>query len=231
MAFNKEYWMPSKEGEQPEIETVANDGPDLSDTEALKYFADKLKMASKIPFSRFDKDSPATYEMAAEGMQRDEIKFAKFVSRLRLRFSELFNKILERQLVLKGVISSEEWLEFKNAFKYDFAQDNYFAELKKTEVLRDRVSMLRDMNDYVGKYYSNEYIRKNVLYQTDDDIEQIDKQIQEEQTNSQYNPSMDSGENDGDGQEEQPVAQPPLNTKPENVKLPNSAGTPPGFAQ
>jgi len=230
MTMLEDFWLPRREGGKGTEITTLPGGQNLGDLDDVVYFQRKLYKSLNVPISRLDADATFNLGRATE-ISRDEIKFAKFISRLRLRFSELFNKILERQLVLKGVISSEEWLEFKNAFKYDYAQDNYFAELKKTEVLRDRVSMLRDMNDYVGKYYSNEYIRKNVLYQTDADMEQIDKQIQEEQANSQYNPSMDSGENDGDGQEEQPVAEPLLNTKPENVKLPNSAGTPPGFAQ
>jgi hypothetical protein len=102
----------------------------------------------------------------------------------------LFSKILERQLVLKGVITLDDWSEFRNVFKYEYSEDNHFAELKNTEVLRDRVSMLRDVDDYVGKYFSNEWVRRNVLYQSEEDMEEIDKQIKEEENIPQYNPQV-----------------------------------------
>jgi hypothetical protein len=146
MAFNKEYWMPSKEGEQPEIETVSNDGPDLSDTDALKYFADKLKMASKIPFSRFDKDSPATYEMSAEGLIREEIKFEKFVNRLRSSFQELLIKPLYLQMMLKHPELKHD-INFKNQIALRFQADNMFAELKNMEIIQKRVDFISSVKD------------------------------------------------------------------------------------
>ena len=98
MPFNKEYWLPSKDGEQPEISTIGGDGPDLGDTESLKYFADKLKLASKIPFSRFDKEGGSSYDMDASGMLRDEIKFSKFIDRLRSIFQEILIKPVYLQM-------------------------------------------------------------------------------------------------------------------------------------
>ena len=146
MAFNKEYWMPSKEGEQPEIETVANDGPDLSDTEALKYFADKLKLASKIPFSRFDKDSPATYEMSAEGLIREEIKFEKFINRLRSSYQELLVKPLYLHIMLKHPALKND-LNFKNQVSLRYNADNMFAELKEMEIIQKRVDFISSVKD------------------------------------------------------------------------------------
>jgi hypothetical protein len=104
-----------------------------------------------------------------------------------MRFSDLFVRILEKQLILKGIITSEDWAEFKANFKFEYAEDNHFAELRNTEILRDRVSMLRDVDDYAGKYYSHEWIRRNVLHQTEEDMREIDEQILEEKDNPQYN--------------------------------------------
>tara|TARA_Y100000389_G_C17471218_1_gene531191 strand:+ start:6546 stop:8138 length:1593 start_codon:yes stop_codon:yes gene_type:complete len=146
MAFNKEYWMPSKEGETPEIETLGGEGPDLNDTDALKYFADKLKMASKIPFSRFDKDSPATYEMSAEGLIREEIKFEKFINRLRSSFQEILVKPLYLQMILKHPELKDD-VNFKNQISLRFQADNMFAELKQMEIVQKRVDFIASVND------------------------------------------------------------------------------------
>jgi hypothetical protein len=146
MAFNKEYWMPSKEGETPEIETLGGEGPDLNDTDALKYFADKLKMASKIPFSRFDKDSPATYEMSAEGLIREEIKFEKFINRLRSSFQEILVKPLYLQMILKHPELKDD-INFKNQISLRFQADNMFAELKQMEIIQKRVDFISSVKD------------------------------------------------------------------------------------
>ena len=150
MAFNKEYWMPSKEGEQPEIETLGNDGPDLSDTDALKYFADKLKLASKIPFSRFDKDSPATYEMSAEGLIREEVKFEKFVTRLRSSFQELLVKPLYLQMILKHPELKND-VNFKNQISLRYNADNMFAELKEMEIMQKRADFIVSLKDSLSE--------------------------------------------------------------------------------
>lgn len=146
MAFNKEYWMPSKEGEQPEIESIGGEGPDLSDTDSLKYFADKLKLASKIPFSRFDKDSPATYEMSAEGLIREEVKFDKFVNRLRSAFQEVLVKPLFIQMCLKYPALSKD-VNFRNQIALRYNADNMFAELKEMEIMQKRLDFIGSMKD------------------------------------------------------------------------------------
>jgi len=146
MAFNKEYWLPSKEGETPEIETLGADGPDFNDTDTLKYFADKLKMASKIPFSRFDKDSPATYEMSAEGLIREEIKFEKFVNRLRSTFQEILVKPLYIQMCLKFPHLKND-VNFKTQISLVFNSDNMFAELKEMEIFQKRIDFISQLKD------------------------------------------------------------------------------------
>ena len=108
------------------------------------------------------------------------MKFTKFVGRLRKKFTELFNDLLRTQLIIKGVISETEWPMIRDNIFYDFLQDGHFAELKTAEMLKDRIALANDVRDYVGKYFSVEYVRKNILKQSDADIEKIDKQIKQE---------------------------------------------------
>lgn len=144
MPFNKEYWLPSKDGETPEISTIGGDGPDLGDTESLKYFADKLKVASKIPFSRFDKDSPSTYDMDASGMMREEIKFAKFVNRLRSIWQEILVKPLYLQMCLNHPELKND-VAFKAGLGLNFVKDNVFEELKEMELQSKRVDFIGNL--------------------------------------------------------------------------------------
>jgi hypothetical protein len=144
MPFNKEYWLPSKDGESPEISTIGGDGPDLGDTESLKYFADKLKVASKIPFSRFDKDSPSTYDMDASGMMREEIKFAKFVSRLRSIWQEILIKPIYLQMCLNHPELKND-VAFKSGLGLNFMKDNVFEELKEMELQNKRVDFIGNL--------------------------------------------------------------------------------------
>ena len=116
---------------------------------------------------------------AAE-ISRDEVKFTKFVGRLRKKFTELFSDLLRTQLILKGVIADEDWATIASVITYDFVQDGHFAELKESEMMKDRIALLQSMESYVGKYFSNNYIRKYILKQTDKDIEDIDSEIKKE---------------------------------------------------
>ncbi len=144
MPFNKEYWLPSKDGEQPEISTIGGDGPDLGDTESLKYFADKLKLASKIPFSRFDKDGGSTYDMDASGALRDEIKFSKFVNRLRSIFQEILIKPVYLQLCLNHPELTND-IAFKAGLGLNFVKDNLFEEMKEMDLQTKRVDFIGNM--------------------------------------------------------------------------------------
>tara|TARA_B110000902_G_scaffold261435_1_gene336209 strand:- start:753 stop:1184 length:432 start_codon:yes stop_codon:yes gene_type:complete len=131
-------------------------------------------------------DTEAGFSLGrASEISRDEIKFSKFINRLRSRFSSLFDKILEKQLILKGIIRPEEWPEIQASIRYDFMQDNYFEELKESEVLRERLNLLRDIDDYVGKYYSAEWVRKNVLMMNEDEIENMRDEIQQDDEDSE----------------------------------------------
>jgi hypothetical protein len=201
MTMLEDFWLPRREGGKGTEITTLPGGQNLGQMDDVVYFQRKLYKSLNVPVTRLDPEQSYNFGRATE-ISRDEVKFAKFVTRLRGKFSELFNKILEKQLILKGVITSEDWQEFKSNFKYEYSEDNHFSELRNTEILRDRVSMLRDIDDYTGKYYSHEWIRRNVLYQTERDIKEIDEQIVEEQDNPQYNPPVEMG-SDGQPVEDQ----------------------------
>ena len=211
MTMLEDFWLPRREGGKGTEITTLPGGQNLGQMDDVTYFQNKLYKALNVPIGRMDPSAQYSFGRATE-ITRDEVKFAKFITRLRMRFSDLFTRILEKQLILKGVITSEDWAEFKTNFKFEYAEDNHFAELRNTEILRDRVSMLRDADDYTGKYFSHEWIRRNVLYQTDEDMQEIDKQIAEEVNNPQYNqPEI--------GPDGQPV--------PGTGMQPDDGGTPP----
>ena len=144
MPFNKEYWLPSKDGESPEISTIGGDGPDLGDTESLKYFSDKLKLASKIPFSRFDREGGNTYEMDASGMMRDEIKFSKFIDRLRSIYQEILIKPVYIQMCLNHPELKND-VSFKAGLGLKFVKDNVFEEMKEMELQTKRVDFIGNL--------------------------------------------------------------------------------------
>ena len=195
MTMLEDFWLPRREGGKgTEIQTLPG-GQNLGQIDDIIYFQRKLYKALNVPISRLDPESQYNFGRATE-ISRDEVKFAKFVTRLRMKFSDLFNKILEKQLILRGVITLDDWAEFRYNFKYEYSEDNHFAELRNTEIMRDRISMLRDIDDYAGKYFSHEYIRRSVLYQSDKVIEEIDEQIKEENDNPQYNAPMPGGPED-----------------------------------
>jgi len=202
MTMLEDFWLPRREGGKGTEITTLPGGQNLGQIDDIIYFQRKLYKSLNVPITRLDPEQNYNFGRATE-VSRDEVKFAKFVTRLRGKFSELFNKILEKQLILKGVITSEDWQEFKTNFKYEYSEDNHFAELRNTEILRDRISMLRDIDDYTGKYYSHEWVRRNVLYQTEEDMKEIDEQIVDEMDNPQYNP-----EPPGMGPDGQPMEAP-----------------------
>ena len=220
MTMLEDFWLPRREGGKGTEITTLPGGQNLGQIDDIVYFQRKLYKSLNVPISRLDPEQNYSFGRATE-ISRDEVKFAKFVTRLRGKFSELFNRILEKQLILKGIITSEDWQEFRTNFKYEYSEDNHFAELRNTEILRDRISMLRDIDDYAGKYYSHEWIRRNVLYQTEEDIEEIDEQIAEEQDNPQYNPPVEMGPDgqpmDGAGPEDTSGALGPDTGKPTKV--------------
>ena len=179
MSMLEDFWLPRREGAKgTEVSTLAG-GQNLGEISDVVYFQKKLYKALNVPISRMESEAGFNLGRAAE-ISRDELKFTKFVARLRKRFTQMFNDILKTQLVLKGVMTIEDWTNIKEHIQYSFLKDGYFAELKNAEILRERINLAEQISPYVGKYYSVEYIRKNILRQTDEDIAEIDRQIANE---------------------------------------------------
>jgi len=175
----EDYWLPRREGGKgTEISTLPG-GQNLGEIEDVQYFQRKLYQSLNVPMSRLEADNSFNLGRASE-ITRDELKFSKFIARLRYRFSELFHILLERQLLLKGIITKQEWNDIKGQIYYDFLEDNHFSELKNAEIMRERLNTLRDIDEYVGKYYSTNWVRKNILMQTEEEIDEINKEIEDE---------------------------------------------------
>ena len=179
MSMLEDFWLPRREGGRGTEITTLPGGQNLGELEDVKYFQKKLYRALNVPESRLESESTFNLGRAAE-ITRDEIKFQKFVTRLRKKFSELFHDLLKTQLILKGVISIEEWDEMSEHIQYDFIADNYFAELKEKEIMTERLNLLATMDPFAGKYFSLDYLRRQILKQTDAEITEIDKQIEKE---------------------------------------------------
>ena len=181
MTMTEDLWFPRRGGERTtEVDTLAGgNAAGLTGDENLQYFQRKLYKSLKVPLSRLEPETMASFGRSSE-ITRDELKFGKFIQRLRNRFSSLFTQILEKQLILKGIMTPEEFAEIKNDLRYDFIQDNYFTELKEAEIARERLTTLREVEDHIGTYYSREWVRKNVLRMSDEDIKEMDKQIAKE---------------------------------------------------
>ena len=183
MSMTDDFWLPRREGGKGTEITTLPGGQNLGELDDVLYFQKRLFKALNVPISRMETENSFSLGRATE-ISRDEIKFSKFISRLRSRFSTLFDKVLEKQLILKGIIKPEEWGEIQASIRYDFMQDNYFEELKESEVLRERLGMLRDIDEYVGKYYSADWVRKNVLMMNEDDIEKMRDEIEADEEDS-----------------------------------------------
>jgi hypothetical protein len=189
----EDFWMPRREGGRgTEIQTLEG-GQNLSEMDDVKYFQKKLFQSLNVPSSRLEESTGFNLGKASE-ISRDEVKFFKFIERLRMKFSELFLELLRVQLILKGIIREDEWEEIEDRLGFQFAKDSHFSELKESEVLKDRLQSARDAEDFVGKYYSREWVRRKILRQTEDDIEQIDKQISmEEKSGVLMMPGQEAG--------------------------------------
>ena len=187
MTMLEDYWLPRREGNRGTEITTLPAGQNLGELTDVNYFQKKLYRALNVPSSRLEAEQTFNVGRSTE-ISRDEVKFAKFVNRLRLKFSALFLKSLEKQLVLKGVMTLDEWKEIVQDISFDFARDNYFSELKDLDIMRERVAIMRDMDDFAGKYVSHTWMRKNILRQTDEEIELEDEQINGEYSDPRFPP-------------------------------------------
>ena len=192
MSMLEDFWLPRREGGRGTEITTLPGGTNLGEIEDIIYFKKKLYKALGVPVSRLEPEGSFSLGRATE-ISRDEVKFGKFINRLRYRFTTLFDDILGKQLQLKGILSKEDWDIIKTLVEYNFRQDAHFSELKHTEIMRERLEIAQTMDEYVGKYYSKQWLRKNVLNQTEEEIRAIDQEMAKE---------IDSGEVDPFEQEQ-----------------------------
>ena len=189
MTMLEDFWLPRREGGRGTEITTLPGGQNLGEIDDIVYFQNLLYRSLNVPTTRLQPETSFSLGRATE-ITRDEVKFSKFITRLRNKFSTLFMKLLERQLILKGICTPEDWKEWEYDIDFRFAVDNYFSEMKQMEMLRDRVGLMRDMDEYIGKYYSHEYVRRYILQQSEEDMKDIDEQIKQEKKDPRY-PSED----------------------------------------
>jgi len=175
----EDFWMPRREGGRGTEITTLDGGQNLGEMDDVNYLLKKLYRSLNVPVSRMEPETGFNMGRSAE-ITRDEVKFFKFIEKLRMRFCEIFSQLLRTQLVLKGIMSESDWNLISPSIRYKFNQDSYFTELKETEIIKERLDILTQMDEYVGKYYSSEWIRKNILRQSEEDINIMDIQIQKE---------------------------------------------------
>ncbi len=181
MSMLEDFWLPRRDGGRgTEISTLPS-GQNLGEIEDIEYFRKKLYQSLSVPISRIEGTEQTAFNLGrASEINRDEIKFAKFIAKLRHRFSHLFTDLLRIQLLLKGIINEEDWFEIKDDIDYVWTKDSHFAELKNNEILRERFEILQTMEEYIGKYVSQDWVRKNILHQSDEEIKEMQKQIDKE---------------------------------------------------
>lgn len=220
LSMLEDFWLPRREGGRgTEISTLPG-GQNLGEIEDVKFFEKKLYKSLGVPVSRLEPQDGFTLGRTAE-VTRDELKFNRFIQRLRKKFTGLFDELLKTNLILKRICTEEEFKQFKEQFWYDFKKDNNINELKESELISNRIVTLQLVDPYVGRYYSKEWIRKHILHQTELDIKEIDEQIAQELPNDTMmqqvagiNPdgtSMQAGQdNSNSGQEINPETEQPM---------------------
>ena len=180
MSMLEDFWLPRREGGRGTEITTLPGGQNLGELTDIEYFQKKLYRALGVPETRIAGGGDGFNLGRSSEILRDELMFSKFVGRLRKRFANLFNDLLRTQLLLKNIVSPEDWEHMSDHIQYDFLYDNHFAELKEAELLTNRLTLATTIEPYIGKYYSTEYVRKKILRQTDSEIIEIDMQIEDE---------------------------------------------------
>jgi hypothetical protein len=176
LSMMEDFWMPRREGGKGTEITTLPGGQGLGDIADINYFQTKLYQALNVPVSRLQPQQGFSLGRSSE-ITRDEIKFNKFIERLRKRFSMVFSETLKLQLILKGIINLDDWNSIVQDVRFDYQEDNNFAELRDTDIMMNRLNVLQTIDQYVGKYYSQEYVRRFILKQSEDEIKDIDNQI------------------------------------------------------
>jgi hypothetical protein len=191
MSMLEDFWLPRREGGRGTEITTLPGGQNLAEIDDVEYFKKKLYQSLNVPSSRMESDNGFNMGRSSE-ISRDELKFNKFTNRLQKKFARVFTDLLRTQLILKEVVSGEEFDKMKDFIQYDYTADNHFTELKEQEILRERLDALQTASEYVGKYFSKEYVRKYILRQTEEEIKDIDSQIEQEKADG-----GDTGGGDG----------------------------------
>ena len=179
MSMLEDFWLPRREGGRGTEITTLPGGSNLGEIDDILYFQKKLYRSLNIPISRLESESTFNLGRGAE-ITRDEVKFTKFVQKLRRKFNVLFNNILKTQLILKGVVAEEDWLSIKDNLSYMYMKDGHYAELRDMDVLRDRLEVLNTIEPYIGQYFSKKYVQKHVFRMSDDEIDSMQKEIDAE---------------------------------------------------
>tara|TARA_Y100001937_G_scaffold128764_1_gene207740 strand:+ start:3332 stop:4852 length:1521 start_codon:yes stop_codon:yes gene_type:complete len=192
MSMLEDYWLPRRDGGRGTEISTLDGGQNLGEMEDVEYFKKKLYRSLNVPVTRLEADNGFNMGRASE-INRDELKFNKFIRKLQSQFAELFNNFLRVQLITKGIIKEDEWDSMVQSIAYDFVADSVFAESKEIEKLKERMEILRDIGEYEGKFYSTKWIQKNILRMTDEDIEQEQTQIEQEKAER-----AEAGEDEGD---------------------------------
>ena len=212
MSMLEDFWLPRREGGKGTEITTLPAGQNLGQIEDVQYFQKKLLQSLSVPYSRMDQQNGGG--LAGIGrtteLTRDELRFNKFINRLRNKFSQLFDHALRVQLSLKGVCTEEEWDKFREDIYYDYKKDNNFVELKEADLLQQRLSILNLVEPYVGKYYSQEWVKKNILRLTDEEIEEMQKQIDDEPPPVQMGPDGQPLDQGQDQEQATPEQYPPV---------------------
>ena len=179
MSMLEDFWLPRREGGRGTEITTLPGGQNLGEMEDVQYFQRKLYRSLNIPVSRLEQEAGFNLGRGAE-ITRDEVKFTKFIVKLRKKFVGLMNDILRTQLILKGVITDEDWSPIKEHLNYTFLKDGHYAEMRDMDLLRDRLDILNTIEPYIGEWFSKEYVRKHVFRMTEDEIKDMDDQIEDE---------------------------------------------------
>ena len=179
MSMLEDFWLPRREGGRGTEITTLPGGQNLGELTDIQYFQTKLYKALNVPSGRLDSESTFNIGRSSEIM-RDELKFTKFVGKLRKKFSEMFQDILKTQLILKGVITPEDWDDMKEHIQYDYLYDNHFTELKNIEMLNEKINLITAMEPFMGRYFSTEYVRTNILGQSEVEKKELDDQMKDD---------------------------------------------------
>jgi len=195
----EDFWLPRREGGKgTEITTLAG-GENLGEMDDVEYFLKKLYKAMNVPISRLDPEQGVQGLGRASEITRDELKFAKFVAKIRTKFSEFLAGLLRTQLLMKGILTDTDWDQIQEDLHFDWARDSHFSELKDAEILRERLELLGSMNEATELgFYSQAWIRKNILRQSDEEIKQIDKEVKKERKAAE----AENGENGENGKDD-----------------------------